>query len=62
MYPAVLNNAHNLPSKFVIHCNGPTWKMADAPKLLDDTIRNCLEKADSENLKSVAFPSVGSGR
>lgn len=59
---AVLNTAHNMLPKHVIHTHGPQWKMADAPKLLTDTITHCLELADKERLKTIAFPSVGSGR
>ncbi|XP_076452739.1 core histone macro-H2A.1-like [Babylonia areolata] len=53
---------HNFPAKFVICCNGPMWKMDNAQGLLDKAITNCLKLADSKNLKTVAVPSLGSGR
>ncbi|XP_029638788.1 core histone macro-H2A.1 isoform X5 [Octopus sinensis] len=59
---ATLSDGCNLPAKFVIHCHGPTWSTNNSKDLLTKTIKNCLSLAERENLKSVAFPSVGSGR
>ncbi|KAL8617608.1 hypothetical protein ACOMHN_064698 [Nucella lapillus] len=59
---ATICPGHNFPAKFVICCNGPTWKMDDSQGLLDKAIANCLKLADSKNLKTVAIPSLGSGR
>ena len=53
---------HNFPARFVIHVNGPTWKTDNAQQLLEKAIKNCLTLADDKHLKSIAFPSVGSGR
>ncbi len=57
-----MSAGHRLPAKFVIHCAGPNWKNDNAQQLLEKTVKNCLQLADEKNLKSVAFPSVGSGR
>ena len=57
-----MSQAHNLPCKNIIHCNGPTWKATDAPLLLEKVVKRCLTLADEKNLKSLAFPSIGSGR
>lgn len=59
---AAMCPGHNFPAKFVIHCNGPTWSTNDAMQLLDKTVKNCLMLAEEENLSSIAFPSIGSGR
>lgn len=53
---------HNFPARFVIFCHGPSWQTADRERVLEKTIKNCLYVADQKNLKSIAFPSVGSGR
>lgn len=62
VYIAAICPGHNFPAKFVIHCNGPTWKANDAMQLLDKTVKNCLALAEEKNLSSIAFPSIGSGR
>ncbi|KAI0212103.1 Core histone macro-H2A.1 [Lamellibrachia satsuma] len=59
---AAICPGHNFPAKFVIHCNGPSWKTTNSQQLLEKTITNCLKLADEKKLRSVAFPSVGSGR
>ncbi|XP_012944015.1 core histone macro-H2A.1-like isoform X1 [Aplysia californica] len=59
---ATICPAHNIAAKFVINCNGPTWKLDNAQQLLDTSIKNCLKLADTKALKSVAIPSLGSGR
>ncbi|XP_031663610.1 core histone macro-H2A.1 isoform X4 [Oncorhynchus kisutch] len=59
---AVLSSGYGLPAKFVIHCNSPGWGSEKCEELLDQTVENCLVLADEKKLKSVAFPSIGSGR
>ncbi|XP_010869342.1 core histone macro-H2A.1 isoform X7 [Esox lucius] len=59
---AVLTSGYGLPAKFVIHCNSPSWGSDKCEELLDKTVKNCLALADEKKLKSVAFPSIGSGR
>ncbi|KAI4876439.1 hypothetical protein NFI96_012851 [Prochilodus magdalenae] len=59
---AVLTSGYGLPAKFVIHCNSPGWGSDKCEELLDKTVKNCLALADEKKLKSVAFPSIGSGR
>ncbi|XP_068600280.1 core histone macro-H2A.1-like [Brachionichthys hirsutus] len=51
-----------LPAKYVIHCNSPGWGSDKCEELLEKTVKNCLVLADEKKLKSVAFPSIGSGR
>lgn len=59
---ALLTSGFGLPAKYVIHCNSPGWGSDKCEELLDKTVKNCLALADEKKLKSVAFPSIGSGR
>lgn len=59
---AAMTLGYGLPAKFVIHCNSPGWGSDKCEELLDKTVKNCLALADEKKLKSVAFPSIGSGR
>ncbi|XP_076361202.1 core histone macro-H2A.1-like [Tachypleus tridentatus] len=57
-----LSTGRNIGASYVIHCNGPNYNDTDAVGLLEKTVKNCLALADGKNLKSVALPSIGSGR
>ncbi|XP_013781896.1 core histone macro-H2A.1-like [Limulus polyphemus] len=57
-----LSTGRNIGATYVIHCNGPNYNDTDAIGLLEKTVKNCLTLADGKNLKSVALPSIGSGR
>uniref|UniRef100_A0A8B9RK84 MacroH2A.1 histone n=1 Tax=Astyanax mexicanus TaxID=7994 RepID=A0A8B9RK84_ASTMX len=59
---AVITSGYGLPAKFVIHCNSPGWGSDKCEEMLDKTVKNCLALADEKKLKSIAFPSIGSGR
>lgn len=59
---ATICPGHHFPARFVILCHGPSWQTLDRDNVLEKTIKNCLHVADQKNLKSIAFPSVGSGR
>ncbi|KAM9788648.1 core histone macro-H2A.1 isoform 1-T1 [Neosynchiropus ocellatus] len=59
---AVMSAGFGIPAKYVIHCNSPSWGADKCEELLDKTVKNCLALADEKKLKSVAFPSIGSGR
>nr|KAF6348681.1 hypothetical protein mMyoMyo1_006135 [Myotis myotis] len=58
---AAVSAGHGLPAKFVIHCNSPVWGADKCEELLEKTVKNCLALADDKKLKSIAFPSIGSG-
>ncbi|KAF5894655.1 core histone macro-H2A.1, partial [Clarias magur] len=58
---AAMTSGYGLPAKYVIHCNSPGWGSDKCEELLDKTVKNCLALADEKKLKSVAFPSIGSG-
>ncbi|XP_063059714.1 core histone macro-H2A.1 [Engraulis encrasicolus] len=59
---AVMTAGFGLPAKFVIHCYSPSWGTDRCEELLEKTVKNCLALADEKKLKSIAFPSIGSGR
>ncbi|KAM6970406.1 core histone macro-H2A.1 isoform 1-T1 [Aplochiton taeniatus] len=59
---AVLSAGFGLPAKFVIHCHSPGWGSDKCEEMLEKTVKNCLALADEKKLKTVAFPSIGSGR
>ncbi|XP_019941669.1 core histone macro-H2A.1 isoform X3 [Paralichthys olivaceus] len=59
---ALLSGGFGLPAKYVIHCHSPGWGSDKCEEMLDKTVKNCLALADEKKLKSVAFPSIGSGR
>ncbi|KAK7074617.1 Core histone macro-H2A.1 [Halocaridina rubra] len=55
-------NGYKLPARWVIHVNGPTTGDTDAFEKLERCVKNCLVLADTRNLKSLALPSIGSGK
>lgn len=59
---AAISSGFGLPAKFVIHCNSPAWGSDQCEEMLEKTVKNCLALADEQKLRSVAFPSIGSGR
>lgn len=52
-----------LPAKFVIHTVGPVWRGGkhNEASLLGKCYWNCLSKAATLNLRSVAFPCISAG-
>lgn len=60
--PAALSGGFGLPAKYVIHCHSPAWGSDKCEEMLEKTVKNCLALADDKKLKSLAFPSIGSGR
>jgi O-acetyl-ADP-ribose deacetylase len=60
---AVITNAGNLPSKFVIHTVGPVWNGDKEEKkvLLAKCYTNSLELALQNGIKTIAFPNISTG-
>ncbi|MCX7870587.1 MAG: macro domain-containing protein [bacterium] len=58
----IITNAYNLPNKKVIHVLGPVYNQ-DKPEefYLQQAYINCLNLADKNGLKSIAFPSISTG-
>ncbi len=59
---AVITGAHDLPNQYVIHCLGPVYGR-DKPedKLLANCYRHALDRAEENEIESVAFPSISTG-
>lgn len=60
---AVATGAGNLPARYVIHAVAPIWKGGrnGEPDLLRGAYCRSLELADELGLRSIAFPSLGTG-
>ena len=62
----VVTTAGSLPCKKVLHAVGPRWSDYKDKTLcqqhLADTVYNCLHKANSMQIASLAVPSISSGK
>jgi len=60
---AVATGAGNLKAKRVIHTVGPVWRggRSGEEALLASAYRSCLEIAEVEGLRSLAFPAISTG-
>ncbi|MDZ7689819.1 MAG: macro domain-containing protein [Balneolaceae bacterium] len=59
---AVITSGHNLPNDYVIHCLGPVYGR-DKPeeKLLANCYRHGLDRAEENEIESIAFPAISTG-
>lgn len=61
---AILTQAYNLPSKYIIHTVGPIVKARPTRRdcdLLAACYRSCLELAEKNSIKSIAFCCISTG-
>jgi O-acetyl-ADP-ribose deacetylase (regulator of RNase III) len=60
---AVATDAHDLPSRWVIHAVGPVWRGGGhgEPDLLAGAYRSSLRVADELGARSIAFPAISMG-
>lgn len=58
---AVITTGGNLKAKHVIHAVGPAHGVEHEDAKLKDATLNSLKLADKHNLKSLAFPAIGTG-
>lgn len=60
---AVITAGYNLKSKYVIHTVTPRYYLneEDREEKFAKAYKSVIELADEKNLKSIAFPSIGTG-
>ncbi len=60
---AVATEAHELPSRWILHAVGPIWRGGGhgEEEQLVGAYRSCLELADELGARSVAFPAISMG-
>lgn len=61
---ALATPAYRLPARFVLHCVGPDYAREGDPgawALLADCYRNALDVCRRLHVRSIAFPSIGTG-
>ena len=60
---AKITKGYNLPAKHVIHTVGPVWHGGNKneDELLASCYRNCLKLAAEHEIKTIAFPAIGTG-
>ena len=60
---ARITKAYRLPAKHVIHTVGPVWSggKTNEEELLRNCYRNSMNLADENGVKTIAFPSIGTG-
>lgn len=54
-------SGHDLPAANVIHVHSPHWGTSTSEDDLEKCVKNCLSLADTSQVKTLAFPSIGSG-
>ena len=58
---AVVSDAGQLNSNFIIHAVGPRFQESDTEGKLRTTMENALKVAEEKGIKEIAFPPMGSG-
>lgn len=60
---AKITAGYRLPAKHVIHTPGPIWRGGNnhEAELLASCYRNCLQLAEENGCKTLAFPSISTG-
>ena len=60
---AKITKGYQLPAKWVIHAVGPVWRGGHQGEegLLASCYRRCLELAQENNIRTIAFPAISTG-
>lgn len=60
---AKITKGYSLPAKHVIHTPGPIWRGGThhEDELLASCYRSCLELAEQNGCRTIAFPSISTG-
>ena len=60
---AKITGGHRLTAKHVIHTVGPVWHGGNAneAELLKNCYKRCMQLADKNSVRSIAFPAISCG-
>jgi O-acetyl-ADP-ribose deacetylase (regulator of RNase III) len=60
---AKITRGYNLPANWVIHTVGPVWQDGNhgEDELLASCYRRCLELAEQQGIRTLAFPAISTG-
>jgi O-acetyl-ADP-ribose deacetylase (regulator of RNase III) len=60
---AKITKGYNLPANWVIHTVGPVWEDGNygEDELLASCYRRCLELAEQQGIRTLAFPAISTG-
>lgn len=60
---AKITKGYNLPANWVIHTVGPVWQDGNhgEDELLASCYRRCLELAEPQGIRTLAFPAISTG-
>ncbi|MEO8892598.1 MAG: O-acetyl-ADP-ribose deacetylase [Coleofasciculaceae cyanobacterium] len=60
---AKITQGYNLPTQWVIHTVGPVWQDGkhNEDELLARCYRSCLELAEQQAVRTIAFPAISTG-
>ncbi len=58
---AAVTSGGNLKAKYVIHAASMDFENPTTEESLYDSIKNCLLRAEELEVKSIAFPAIGTG-
>jgi histone H2A len=61
-FSAAMCPGKKFQAKYVIHVNSPSWGDANAQSQLQTAVNNVLKLAEEKSLKTVALPSISSGK
>jgi O-acetyl-ADP-ribose deacetylase (regulator of RNase III) len=62
---ALITQGYRLPAAYVIHTVAPVWAGGNKRSVQEQTLARCygntLKLADENNIRTIAFPSIGTG-
>ena len=60
---AKITKGYRLPARFIIHTVGPVWHGGGSgePELLASCYRRCMEVAEQNGIRTLAFPCISTG-
>jgi len=62
---ALITSGYRLPAAYVIHTVAPIWAGGEKREAQEETLGRCyanaLKRADENNIRTIAFPAIGTG-